>query len=93
MTALVWEPVDHGHGVVGHRGYLPLPVSGRAKIASIYWNGRGRNDPKPWKLKTELPGYQSERGFETPEEAQATADRILARFVETATAALEASKA
>lgn len=88
MTAIVWEAPLYG---VGRVGYLPLKVSGRAKIASIYY-GTTRNDPKPWKLRTELPGYRSERGFESIEDAQATMDRILKHFVETVTAALETSK-
>lgn len=76
-SRLVWEDVVIGTGA---RGYLPQPVSGRILIATISW-GSQRNDAKPWKLYTTLPGYVKPRSFETIEAAKASAERILQNFV------------
>ena len=77
---IVWEPVDNGYGVSGYRGYLPLPVSGRMHVASTSWSVK-RNDPKPYVLRTELPGWKLARHFETEADARQAVERILLSFI------------
>lgn len=77
---IIWEPIDNGFGTVGHRGYLPLPVSGRMHVASTSWSVK-RNDPKPYVLRTQLPGWKQARHFETDAQARQAVERILESFV------------
>jgi hypothetical protein len=62
----------------GERGTI---ADGRVEIGSINW-GTTRNDPKPWKLRIDLPGFRNERAFTSMPEAEEAAEVILKGFVE-----------
>lgn len=47
---------------------------------SISW-GTKRDDPKPWKVRSDLPGFKRDLAAETPEGAKALCERMLVRFV------------
>jgi hypothetical protein len=64
----------------GSVGHVTIAKS-RVKIASISYSAR-RNDPKPWVLRTEIPGWSSARHFDTIESAQAASERIVQHFVD-----------
>lgn len=77
MNRITWtEPADRYSGPVGH---ITI-ADGRVKIASISYSVK-RNDPKPWVLRTEIPGWTNARHHETREAAQESAERILTAFV------------
>lgn len=77
MNRITWtEPADRLSGQVGH---ITI-ADGRVKIASISYSVK-RNDPKPWVLRTEIPGWTNARHHETREAAQESAERILTSFV------------
>jgi len=62
-------------GWIGH-----MQNDGHAvKIASISYSVK-RNDPKPWVLRTGLPGWVNARHFETIDGAQDACERILLAF-------------
>jgi hypothetical protein len=71
---------------------MPLPVSGRVKIAMITWDSNRNHPGKPWVMRTDLPGWATDRRFAELDEAKASARRILISFVKAATAALEGEK-
>lgn len=87
---IVWErnPGSMGSGL---NGYIPETVSGRIKIATIAYS-LTRDDPEPWKLHCDIPGWAKPRSFATQDEAKSSARRILATFVRYATAALATSE-
>ena len=81
MTALEWEDTKWGERCSLRAG------EARILLGSLGWSTR-HADPKPWVLKTEIPGYKAARHLETKEEARAAADKLLASFVHHAQTAL-----
>jgi hypothetical protein len=79
MSKIEWADVNSGHGKIGENGFVTVGQT-LIKIASIGWSTQ-RNDPKPWVLRTELPGWKSGRHHETVDDAKASAERILQTFV------------
>jgi hypothetical protein len=73
MSKIIWTKRGNTH--YGH-----VPAAGRTiTLFSINW---GIQRGERWILRSELPGFKTERHFVTVEEAQADADHILAFFAE-----------
>lgn len=84
MSRITWTQNAYG-GEVGHVTIGKTDV----KIASISYSVK-RNDPKPYVLRSEIPGWKNARHHETADAAKASMDRILRTF---ATAMLENTEA
>lgn len=73
-SKITWTEIPHG-GFIGH-----VTVNGHdVKIASISWTVK-KNDPHPWILRTEIPGWKNARHHMTEKAAQESAERILVSF-------------
>jgi hypothetical protein len=75
MNRIEWTDTGHA-GQAGH-----VEIAGqKIKIASISYSVT-RNDPKPWALRTEIPGWTNTRHHESTDAAKESAERILTSFV------------
>lgn len=60
------------------RGY---PGTLKVDVFSIAWSMQ-RGDPKPWVLRSSLPGYRSKRWqFVDKDQAKAHAEKVLTYFI------------
>lgn len=83
MSRITWTQNAYG----GEVGIVTIAKTD-VKIASISYSVK-RNDPKPFVLRTEIPGWKNARHHETADAAKASCERILRSF---ATAMLEEAK-
>lgn len=72
---ITWERTPYN----GWRGSLRMDGT-TVEIATISWSSI-RNDPAPWILRTDLPGWRQERSFDVADDAKAAAERMLRAFV------------
>jgi len=75
MNRITWTDTGYGSGDVGHVTIGTTDL----KIASISY-GVKRNDPKPWVLRTEIPGFTNARHYDSREKARAACERMLTTF-------------
>jgi len=75
MNRVTWTDTGYGSGDVGHVTIGTTDL----KIASISWSSK-RNDPKPWVLRTEIPGFTNARHYDSREKARAACERMLTTF-------------
>jgi len=80
MNRITWTDAQYA-GQVGRVDITLGKTTSTVKIASISYSLK-RNDPKPWVLRTEIPGWTSARHFDTVESAQRAAERIIQHFVD-----------
>lgn len=74
MNVITWTETRHGEQI----GHIVIGRS-RVKIASISYSVK-RNDPKPFVLRTEIPGWKNARHHETVDSAKVSLERILRTF-------------
>jgi hypothetical protein len=76
MNRIAWTNTGYHGEPVGH-----ITVGdARIKIASVSWSTKHR-DPKPWVLRTQIPGFTNARHYETRDKAYAACEQMLTTFV------------